>query len=755
MLSATSRQGRNPSLTEEGSLWVAARQEQRQHSSPLQTAINSLTHASSSWTVEIWDLLTLRVRWACWKPFRPPMIIKSVRLDGATTDPRENAGLKMPDQPPQRKTKVGYRPDVDGLRAVAVLLVIFDHIETRVTGGYIGVDVFFVISGYLISSGILLEMAAGTFSVTNFYERRLRRIFPALLVMLLGSAVITYFWCVPSETKVFGQSLLAALFSVSNFFFWRQARLNFIVWHHAGYFDVSRTGIDTLLHTWSLAVEEQFYIFFPLFLLVVRRWFSSWPRVAIWSVTILTFASASVAVYRDPNAAFYFAPLRAWELLIGTIISQHYVPAVKGRWARNIAATGGLLLILVPSLLYSSSTHFPGVAALPPCAGAALIIAAGETGDSLVGRLLSWRPIVFIGLISYSLYLWHWPILIFLEEKYLHLDYTSPKPRKLAVFAVILAVSTLSWLFVERPYRQGRFRPGRRALFLTTGSAAALIAASGVFMAASVGVRFRFPSEAVAIDSYTNYDYTHVFRSNVCFLDPRFSTFEQFDKAVCLAEDPARKQYLLVGDSHAAHLYPGLQSVFPELNISQANTAGCLPLLEQPPGTAYCDGSMWKYIYGDYLVHHHVDAILIAGRWQEADLPELGRTIAWLKEQGVEVILFGPIPDFDVPLPRLLTLSLRDPGLGLVDRHRRIEPLQTDKMLSQLARQRWKVRYVSGFENLCETNLEAESETAIPTSSSCPALASRGVPLLFDSNHFTAEGSILYAQTMRTRNQLP
>ncbi|MGO8814900.1 MAG: acyltransferase family protein [Terriglobia bacterium] len=662
----------------------------------------------------------------------------------------------MPDHPPQRKTKITYRPDVDGLRAVAVLLVVFDHINTRVTGGYIGVDVFFVISGYLITSVILSDMAAGTFSVSNFYERRIRRILPALLVMLAGCAAITYFCCVPSETEVFGRSLLSALFSVSNFFFWQQSRANFVIWHHAGYFDISRTGIDTLLHTWSLAVEEQFYIIFPLFLIAVRRWCSNRLRLAIWSITILTFGLACVCVYRDPNAAFYFAPLRAWELLVGTIISQHYVPAIKGKWVRNLAATSGLLLILVPSLLYTGTTHFPGLAALPPCAGAALLIAAGETGDSLVGLLLSWRPIVFIGLISYSLYLWHWPIIIFLEENYIHLDSGSPKQFKLAVLLASLIAGTLSWLLVERPFRRGRFRPGRRALFLATGVATVLIAAIGVFMVASQGFSSRFPHEALDVDRFSKGDYGTAFRqANACFLDPRFAPFDQFNKAACLSEDPDRKHELLVGDSHAAHLYPGLRFVFPELNISEAATAGCLPLLTQPPGTAYCDGSMWKYIYSDYLIHHHVDAILIAGRWHEADFPELGRTVAWIRQQGIDVIVFGPVPEFDVPLPRLLTLSLRERNPAMIDRHRRTEPVQTDKELAELARGQWKVRYISAYEDLCAANVKTEAAAPLHTNSGCPVFAAPGVPFLFDSNHFTTEGSIFYARTMREHNQLP
>ncbi len=671
-------------------------------------------------------------------------------------DPRENVGLATPDRPAQRKSTIAYRPDVDGLRAVAVLLVVFDHIRTRVTGGYVGVDVFFVISGYLISSVILAEMAAGRFSLIDFYERRIRRIVPALVVMLLGCAAVTCYCSVPSETADFARSLLSALFSVSNFFFWQHSRSGFLNWHHAGYFDVSRTGIDVLLHTWSLAVEEQFYIIFPLFLIVVRRWFPNRLRAAIWSITGLTFALACVWVNRDPTVAFYFAPLRAWELLLGTIVSQHYLPAIGGKWGRNLAAMAGLLLILAPSIRYTAATHFPGLAALPPCAGAALLLAAGETGGSLVGRLLSWRPAVFIGLISYSLYLWHWPIIIFLEENYIHLDNESPRPLKMAVLVASLIIGTLSWLFVERPFRTGRFRPGRRALFLVTGAAAALTAAVGVFMVASEGFSSRFPPEALEIDRNTNHDFNRAYRSTECFYEPRVSTFEQFNKAACLSEDPTRKHYLLVGDSHAAHLYPGLLAVFPEVNFSQATIAGCLPLLIQPPEMrSECDGKIWNYIYGEYLHQHHVDAILIAGRWNAADIPELGRTILWIKQQGIRVVLFGPIPGFDVPLPRLLTVSLRDRKPSIIDRHRRVEPVQTDIKLSVIAREQWKVRYISFLENLCATSVQMESEAPLRAISGCPVYAEPGVPLLFDSNHLTVDGSILYARTMRARHQLP
>ena len=648
-----------------------------------------------------------------------------------------------------------YRPDVDGLRAVAVLLVFFDHLHSRFTGGYIGVDVFFVISGYLISSVILSDMAAGRFSIVNFYERRIRRIFPALLVMLLGSSLLAYRCFVPSEIEAFARSLLAALFSISNLLFW----------HQAGYFDTP-SSLKPLLHTWSLAVEEQFYIFFPLFLVAVRRLLPGRLKAAIWTVTAVTFALACLSVRSHPTAAFFFAPLRAWELLFGTILSQRYVPAIDGKVQRNLAALTGLLLILVPSLRYGSQTPFPGLAALPPCLGAALLIAAGETGSSLVGRVLAWRPIVFVGLISYSLYLWHWPILVFQNTSYILTNAPSgTTAMKTAVFVASIVVATLSWRFVETPFRKGSLRPGRRMLFAINGLGGAVIASIGLCMVVSHGLSARFPSEAIAVDRFTNYDATAAFRENVCFIGPK-STYADFNRALCLADDATRKHYLLIGDSHAAHLYPGLSNVFPELNISQANTHSCLPFLPDSEDTADprtliekyqmmpdC-AKMSQFIFRDYLLHHHFDAVLIAGRWEETELGELGRTIAWMGQHNIRVILFGPVMKFKVPLPRLIAISLRDRDPAEIERERTTETPQVDRELAALARGKWKVRYISAFEDLCASQVGIEVKSKPETNANCPVYALPGVPLLFDTNHLTPQGSIRYARAMRARNQL-
>ena len=644
---------------------------------------------------------------------------------------------------PERQTKLNYRPDIDGLRAVAVLLVFADHLRTRFSGGYIGVDVFFVISGYLISSVILSEMNAGTFSIFHFYERRIRRIFPALLVMMLGVSVLAYRYFVPSELEAYAGSMLAAILSVSNFLFW----------HQTGYFDAP-SALKPLLHTWSLGVEEQFYIFFPLFLVIVRKIAPQRTRAAIWTVAGVTFALACVWVRRDPTAAFFFAPLRAWELLLGTIVSQRYLPVIHGKPARNVASGAGLLLIIVPAMMYTAKTPFPGLGALAPCLGAALLIAAGETGPSFVGNLLAWRPVVFIGLISYSLYLWHWPILVFQRTSSMLVDLPEGnKLAKLAVVIVSLVVATLSWRFVETPFRKGRLRPGVPALFLLNGAAVALLAAIAVGMMATHGLPRRFPANALGVAEFTTYDETAAYRENVCFLGPK-STFVNFDPAVCLASDPSRKQYLLVGDSHGADLYPGLSSVFPELNISQVNTAGCKILLDEVNQSKSMCGQLATYLY-DFLARHPVDTVLLSGRWGKSDLPALKRTIDWIEQHGMHVVVFGPAIEYDAPLPRMLAIGLRDHAPSLALRHRLLEPEQLDAEMRNLVRKEWGVRYISAYEDLCAAR---EGTGVVPQRNEpgdCVLYAEPGVPMLFDTDHFTAQGSVLYAHVMRARGQLP
>jgi peptidoglycan/LPS O-acetylase OafA/YrhL len=632
-----------------------------------------------------------------------------------------------------------YRPDIDGLRAVAVLLVLLNHLGTRATGGYVGVDVFFVISGYLISSQILTQVQAGRFTIWGFYERRIRRIFPALLALLAVATLVGYLNLAPADLYSFSQSLLAALFSVSNFCFW----------HQSGYFDAPSL-LKPLLHTWSLGVEEQFYIFFPLFLIIVKRWMPGRLKLAIWIITGLTFTAACVCLRYDTATAFYFSPLRAWELLLGTIVSQRYVPAIDGIVARNIASLAGIVLILEPALAYNSHTLFPGYSALAPCLGTAVTIAAGETGPSLVGSLLSIRPIVFIGLISYSLYLWHWPIIVFARL----CPIVFPFPLNTQEFRLVELIASfvsasLCWRFVELPFRKGKLRMPRKSLFLITGVSTIVLASAGLGLVLRHGIPLGYPTEALSIPQYSEDEGTATWRKGVCFLTPNY-TFSQFNRTTCMAPVPGRKQYLLLGDSHAAHLYSGLSTIFPELNIMQANASFCPPLITVPVDlfvefVPNCRSTN-SYIFGDFLLHEKIDGVILSARWEEPMLPELRKTADWIQQHGMKVIVIGPSIEYDLPVPPMIVRALRHHQALKADDYLSVSPEVLDGKMATFVRNQTKAEYISTFEDLC---------TQDGTRWKCPVFAQPNIPLIWDSQHLTAQGSIFFAREIRNRGQIP
>ncbi len=641
-----------------------------------------------------------------------------------------------------------YRPDIDGLRAVAVLLVVFNHLKLGWPGGFVGVDVFFVISGYLIGGVILSELRAGKFSIVNFYERRIRRIFPALFIMLLVTSVLAYHYLLPLEAISFARSLLATLGSASNILFF----------HQASYFDVA-SETKPLLHTWSLGVEEQFYVFCPLFLMAVYSWFPHRVRAALYTVTTVTLCLSAIFVHRDAaSAAFFLAPLRAWELLLGAIVSESQKLRLNRPVQRNLASLAGLFLILIPALLYDERTRFPGFRALPPCFGAMFVILAGASGRSFVWTFLSWRPIVFIGMISYSLYLWHWPLIVFLNASLLLHDTPHPLQERIgstAILVVSLAVATLSWRFVETPFRTGRFRPGRRTLFIVSGVAAGIIVGIGSITTETNGLAGRFSPEVVRADGYSAYDAQQHWGIGQCFLNDD-SNFASFNKMLCLRDDPSRKHYLLYGDSHAADLYTGLSTVFPEVNMSQATVHGCPPLWKQRPYPPADCLKMSEYIFEDYLPHHHVDLVLLSARWTKPQLPNLAETVALIKQHGIEPVVIGPRIEFDRPLPQLIAISLRDSRPpGWFSAYFESQTRELDDQMRILARTQWKVRYISVFEDLCTSQLEMVAKSQPESASGCPIYSAPGVPLLRDQDHFSGSGSVLFARAMRSRQQIP
>jgi peptidoglycan/LPS O-acetylase OafA/YrhL len=379
-----------------------------------------------------------------------------------------------------------YRPEIDGLRAIAVSVVVLYHAGLGAPGGFVGVDVFFVISGFLITSLIVKDLEAGTFTLAGFWERRIRRIIPALACVVLATLLAGWFMLLPNDFAELGRSAVyLGLFS-ANIYFWRSS----------GYFDGAAEQ-KPLLHTWSLAVEEQFYLVFPLLLVglfaipLLRR---RGGLLSLFGLGILVSLGASAwGVILRPDATFYLLPTRAWELLLGAAVALIPVPAsagdgvFAGRIAltnnfRELLSSAALLGIILPSWHYTSDTPFPGIAALPPCLSTALFIwvtgvCSAESRVPLVARALSVRPLVFVGLISYSLYLWHWPLIAF--SNYASMKPPSAGERWLLVVASVL-LAALSWRLVEQPFRTRRLCKSRRSIFAMGGLAMGCILCVGL-----------------------------------------------------------------------------------------------------------------------------------------------------------------------------------------------------------------------------------------------------------------------------------
>ena len=359
-----------------------------------------------------------------------------------------------------------YRREIDGLRAVAVLPVILFHAGFSVfSGGYIGVDVFFVISGYLITSIIIKDIEGNNFSLADFYERRARRILPALFFIVLLCLPFSYFWMLPAQMEEFMRSVVAVVLFSSNILFWREEN----------YFSTV-SDFKPLLHTWSLAVEEQYYLIFPIFMMAFWRLgrlrvFCMVAAAAILSLLLADFGSRAM-----PTATFYLAPTRAWEILAGSICA--FITAYKTQRSNNFLSVTGLSFIVFSIFYFDSNTPFPSTYTLFPVVGTALIILF-SSNDNFVGRFLLLRPFVGIGLISYSAYLWHQPLFAFAHLR----SFTEPSFRLMALLAVAsLLLAWATWHWVEQPFRR-RSDPvlsTQRGVFAASCAVGGVIAAIGI-----------------------------------------------------------------------------------------------------------------------------------------------------------------------------------------------------------------------------------------------------------------------------------
>lgn len=430
---------------------------------------------------------------------------------------------------------LGYRPEIDGLRAVAVIPVIFFHAGFGLfTGGYVGVDIFFVISGYLITTIIITEKLRGAFSIRAFYERRARRILPALYLVTLFCVPFALMWMAPEQRNAFGKSIIAVALFVSNILFWSES----------GYFTPAADE-KPLLHTWSLGIEEQYYIVFPIFIILLWR-FGLWTIACLVILSIIpSFVLAQVGSHRWPQAAFYLIFSRSWELAVGAVAAIYMLnPVAVARPVRESLSFLGLGLIAYALFSYSAKTPYPGIYALAPTIGAALIIVFASS-RTLVAKFLSVRLLVGVGLISYSAYLWHQPILAFYRVVY------NVRPSAGAFFGLLLlclVLAYLSWRFVEKP---ARYKLSTSSLVTGAAFASVIVIGTGVLVASGQVGRTFSPLEMAQMSPPSG---NRILELQDC--PPLTSSLYEF--RLCRNYPHLKAKAVLYGDSHADAIYSEL-----------------------------------------------------------------------------------------------------------------------------------------------------------------------------------------------------
>lgn len=542
-----------------------------------------------------------------------------------------------------------YRPEIDGLRAVAVIPVILFHAGLAgFSGGFVGVDVFFVISGYLITTILYNEISDGTFSILNFYDRRVRRLLPALFFVCLFCCIFAWLWMLPDEFLRFGRSLIAVNIYASNILFWKEV----------GYFTAG-VELKPLLHTWSLAVEEQFYLVFPLILLALRKLVLKRLLIVVLLLVIASFALCVWASYAQPRENFYWLPMRAWEMGVGSVLAltvAHW--SQRTGWLAEAGALLGLVLIIAPVIFYDGTISFPGVWALPPVLGCALIIAFART-DSIIGRFLGAAPIRGIGLISYSAYLWHWPLFVFARIYYYQEE--APTSVYLALSALSLFMAYISWRYIEQPFRN-RTRFTRKSVFLGAGVISACFIGFGAMANITNGLPMRHPNPTLAASLDDKLAANHGL--GVFCNPPDFGT-----KTCQTSETP---EVLVWGDSYAMHLSDAFIAAREDIALVQMTKSVCGPFFDLAPilganynrkwaeGCAKFNSSVQQYLentpaikyvilsspFGQYS--NESQTVLDKGQIVTADraynIARFKDTLGWLNSHNIKPIVVSPPP---------------------------------------------------------------------------------------------------------------
>lgn len=607
-----------------------------------------------------------------------------------------------------------YRRDIDGLRALAIIPVLAFHAKIPgFTGGFVGVDIFFVISGFLITGIIAREVDSGTFSLVRFYERRARRILPALLVMIAAVLALAAWFYLPDDFAPVPRSALMTLIFLANVWFFTKT----------GYFGGPAETMP-LLHCWSLAVEEQFYVVFPLLLWICAKLGPKrrWQIIAL--IAALSFGWACWKQADTDGFAFYLLPTRAWEMMAGSLLALAVPAQASSRPLRQLLALAGLALIGWSVAAYDSSTVFPGLAAVPPVLGASLLIRYAP--GTVPGRVLSAAPLVGVGLISYSLYLWHWPLIVFAEYA---LDRPLEGANQAAVVIGSFAVAWASWRFIERPFRDHR-RINQRAIFVYSAAGMAAVAAVSLAMLPLGGWSARFSPQVIALSGAVH------------DISPRRDDCFQIDEAgvrqpQCVLGAAVPPTAALWGDSHGIELAWALGQKFGANGqaLVQHTRASCPPVtgyrVANDPACARHNERVMQLLLALPQVRTvHLVAFWASPTYRTPAMPDqIDATIRQLQAAGKQVVLIGPVPPQSFDVPRRLAHAA---AKG------RLDTVQGASLAHYRTETAWFTRNYRRWEN---RGVVVIDPLAVLAQAGHSRLMTDGKPLYFDSHHLSVAGA--------------